>query len=191
LGVLENPKHEAFSQGLAKGLSASEAYVAAGYKESRSAASRLSTNVNVEARIAELVNKGAEKAGTSIAHVLSELTRLGFSDIRKAFTESGSILPPAEWDDDFAAAVAGIEVVSRNTNEKDDEGRMVIEHVHKIKFWDKNSALEKLAKHLGMFIDRTELTGANGGPIETVDLPPLEAARRIAFALAKGEREKG
>ena len=37
----------------------------------------------------------------------------------------------------------------------------------------------------------TELTGKDGGPIETVDLSPLEAARRIAFALAKGEREKG
>lgn len=36
-----------------------------------------------------------------------------------------------------------------------------------------------------------ELTGKDGGPIETVALSPLEAARRIAFALAKGEREKG
>ncbi len=62
--VLENPKHEAFAQGLAKGLSASDAYVGAGYKESRSAASRLSANVNIAARVAELVSKGAEKAET-------------------------------------------------------------------------------------------------------------------------------
>jgi hypothetical protein len=35
-----------------------------------------------------------------------------------------------------------------------------------------------------------ELTGKDGGPIETVDLSPLEAARRIAFALSKAERVK-
>lgn len=34
----------------------------------------------------------------------------------------------------------------------------------------------------------SELTGANGGPIETKDVSDLEVARRIAFALAKGEQ---
>ena len=157
--ALKNAKHEAFAQGLAKGLSASEAYVAAGYSESRSAASRLSTNVNIEARVAELVDKGAQRAEATVERVLHEMARLGFSDIRKAFTPGGALLPPQEWDDDFAAAVAAVEVVSRQTGEKDEEGRTVIEHVHKIKMWDKNSSLEKLAKHLGMFIDRVEHSG--------------------------------
>src|SRR5690606_34339950 len=101
---------------------------------------------------------GADKAEVSIARVLDEMRKLGFSDIRRAFTPGGSILSPEDWDDDFAAAVAAVEVVSRNTNEKDADGRTVIEHVHKIKMWDKNSALEKLAKHLGMFIERSEST---------------------------------
>ncbi|WMT85580.1 terminase small subunit [Pelagibacterium sp. 26DY04] len=158
--ALKNAKHEAFAQGLAKGLSASEAYVAAGYKESRSAASRLSTNVNIEARVSELVGKGAERAEATVERVLHEMARLGFSDVRKAFTPGGALLPPQEWDDDFAAAVAAVEVVSRNTNEKDAEGRTVIEHVHKIKMWDKNSALEKIAKHLGMFVERVEHSGS-------------------------------
>ncbi|WPZ13244.1 terminase small subunit [Nitratireductor rhodophyticola] len=71
--VLKNAKHEAFAQGLAKGLSASEAYVSAGYKESRSAASRLSTNVNVQRRVSELQGKAAEKAEWSAAERLSSL----------------------------------------------------------------------------------------------------------------------
>lgn len=165
--ILPNPKHEAFAQALAKGASAADAYTQAGYKPSRSAASRLSTNVNIEARVAELVGKGADRAEVTIARVLDEMRKLGFSDIRGAFTPNGSLLPPEEWDDDFAAAVAAVEVVSRNTNEKDAEGRTVVEHVHKIKMWDKNSALEKLAKHLGMFVDRVEHTGKDGGPIQT------------------------
>lgn len=157
--ALGNVKHEAFAQGLARGLSASEAYVAAGYKESRSAASRLSTNVNVEARVAELVNKGAEKAEATVERVLKELSRIGFSDLRRAFDVNGRLLRPEEWDDDTAAAIASVEVVTRNIGDGE------VEHVHKIKVWDKNSALEKIAKHLGMFIERVEHAGKDGGPL--------------------------
>lgn len=171
MAALKNPKHEAFAQGLAKGLSASDAYVAAGYKESRSAASRLSTNVSIEARVAELVHNGAQKAETSVARVLQELSRLGFSDIRRAFDGNGNLLSPTEWDDEFAASVASIEVVTKTLpGQADDEmdaqphgGALArkrnakVEYVHKIKVWDKNSALEKIAKHLGMFIDKSEV----------------------------------
>jgi len=52
---LKNARHEAFAQALAAGNSASEAYIAAGYKESRSAASRLSAKVNISQRVAEIV----------------------------------------------------------------------------------------------------------------------------------------
>jgi phage terminase small subunit len=49
-----------------------------------------------------------------------------------------------------------------------------------------NRSLELLGKHLGLFPDKVEHTGKNGGPIETVDMTPVEAARRIAFALQRG-----
>jgi phage terminase small subunit len=71
--VLPNNKHELFAQGLAKGLSADAAYQPAGYKQSRSAASRLSTNVNIRARVEELQNKAAEKVELSKAWVLARL----------------------------------------------------------------------------------------------------------------------
>lgn len=150
--TLPNPRHEKFAQALAKGLSASDAYVAAGYKESRSAASRLSTNVNIEARVSELVSKGAEKAEATVERVLKELSRIGFSDLRRAFDENGRLLRPEEWDDDTAAAISSVEVVTRNMGDGE------VEHVHKIKVWDKNSALDKIAKHLGMFIERHEMS---------------------------------
>ena len=158
--ALKNSRHEAFAQGLAKGMAASDAYVAAGYKESRSAASRLSANVNIEARVAEIVNAGAERAEIDVARVLKELGRIGFSDLRKAFDESGRLLSPEEWPDDMAAAISSVEVVTRSIGDGE------VEYVHKVKVWDKNSALEKIAKHLGMFIERHEHTGPGGGPIE-------------------------
>ena len=171
--ALQNARHEAFAQGLAKGQSASEAYIAAGYKESRSAASRLSTNVNIEARVAELVGKGAEKAETTVARVLLELGRIGFSDLRKVFTDAGHLRDPSTWDADTAAAISSIKIVTRPAGGVDADGNKEIEHVHEIKLWDKNSALEKLAKHLGMFIERHEHSGADGGPIEMRMVPVI------------------
>jgi len=129
--------------------------------------------------VAELVNKGADRAEVTIARVLDEMRKLGFSDLRKAFDQNGRLKRPEEWDDDFAASVASVEVVTRNIGEGE------VEHVHKIKVWDKNSALEKLAKHLGMFIERHEHTGKDGKAIEFADMTDAEKARRLAFALAR------
>lgn len=185
MAALKNAKHEAFAQGLAKGLSASDAYVAAGYNESRSAASRLSTNVNIEARVAELVNKGAERAEATVERVLKELSHIGFSDLRNAFTEGGHLRHPSTWDDATAAAISSIKVITRPAGGVDEGGNKEVEHVHEIKLWDKNSALDKLAKHLGMFIERHEHTGKDGK-----DLVPAQSdadvARRVAFLLARG-----
>lgn len=35
-----------------------------------------------------------------------------------------------------------------------------------------------------------ELTGADGGPIETIDVTPLETARRVAFLLSSAVEEE-
>lgn len=74
--VLKNSRHEKFAQALAKGKSASDAYVEAGYKPSRSAASRMSTNVNIERRVAEIGSRVAEKAEWSAADRLQALKRI-------------------------------------------------------------------------------------------------------------------
>lgn len=162
MAALSNDRWEVFAQGLAKGLAVGEAYERAGYKKSPAAATRLSKNVKVRSRVEELRERGAERAEIDIQRTLAELGRVGFSDIRKAFTPGGAILPPEEWDDDFAASVAGVEVVTRPTGEKDENGLTVVEHVHKFRLWDKNSALEKIAKHLGMFVERHEHSSPDG-----------------------------
>ena len=92
----------------------------------------------------------------------------GRARLRQAFDERGNLLPPGQWDDAFAASIASIEVVTREMPgaRKGKRGARV-EYIHKIKAWDKNSALEKIAKHLGMFVDRIEHSGPSGGPIQT------------------------
>lgn len=74
--VLKNARHEKFAQALAKGMSATEAYAEAGYKGDRTAASRLSTNVNISQRVREISGRVAEKAEWSAADRLAALKRI-------------------------------------------------------------------------------------------------------------------
>jgi len=71
--VLKNARHERFAQELAKGKTATEAYTAAGYKGDRTAASRLSSNVNIAARVAELQSKTVKKAEITVQSLADEL----------------------------------------------------------------------------------------------------------------------
>lgn len=71
--ILKNQKHERFAQELAKGKTATEAYVLAGYKESRPNAATLRTNQNVLDRIAELQGKAAARAMTTIEDIARQL----------------------------------------------------------------------------------------------------------------------
>lgn len=85
--------------------------------------------------------------------VLRELARIGFSDLRNVMNEGGSLANPDSWDDDTAASIGSIELVTRTAG-FDSDGNREVEYVSKIKTWDKGAALEKLARHLGMFDGR-------------------------------------
>ncbi|KAB2798967.1 terminase small subunit [Brucella anthropi] len=71
--ILENARYEAFAQGLAKGMSADEAYQKAGYKPHRGNASTLRTNQNILDRVAELQGKAAQKVAVTVESLATEL----------------------------------------------------------------------------------------------------------------------
>jgi phage terminase small subunit len=52
-------------------------------------------------------------------------------------------------------AISGIEVLKRNVTAGD--GQM--DSVHKIRLWDKTKALDSLAKHLGLMVEKVEHAG--------------------------------
>lgn len=74
--ALENPKHERFAQELAKGKTADEAYVLAGYKENRHNASRLKTNETISARIAEIVDRATVRTEITLASLMEEAAEI-------------------------------------------------------------------------------------------------------------------
>ena len=110
----------------------------------RAAASELLTKPNIQGAIE--VGKKARSERTHITQdrVLMEIARLAFNDPRRAFDEAGNLLPVHEWPDDVAAAISSIKI------KRVPDGDTMAE-VAEVKFWDKNSALEKAGKHLGVF----------------------------------------
>jgi phage terminase small subunit len=175
--VLENPKHERFAQELAKGTSASQAYVLAGYKPNDSHASRLGGNGKVAARVEEILGRAAARAEVSVERVLQELALIAFSNPRAAMS----------WGPDG--------VVLRDSAELTDQEAALISEVAetkdglRVKLHSKLDALGKIGQHLGMFKERVEHTGKDGGPIETKDVSDIERARRVAFMLARAGRK--
>ena len=84
----------------------------------------------------------ATKAGITRERIIAEVARIAFSDVRKLFNPAGVFKSMADIDDETAGALAGIDVV-----ESGGDAPVITK---KVKLWDKNSALEKLLKHLGM-----------------------------------------
>lgn len=149
------PKQEKFAQEVASGKSQADAYRAAfncvkSKPETVQAnASRLMANSTVAARVSELRGMIADRLAISNERILREIARLALFDPRSLFNDDGTPKPINELDDDTAAAIAGLEVLEEFEGTGKD--RVFIGYTKKYKIADKNSALEKLAKHLGLY----------------------------------------
>lgn len=132
---------------VANGCNGTQAAIKAGYAPSSAAAAagKLLHSPLVRLLIDEFLERQAARTGLNAERVLNEVRRVAFADMRKLYRPDGTLKSPAEWDDDTAAMVAAVESVEI-AGEKD-----ATLYTKKVKLWDKNSALEKAMKHLGMF----------------------------------------
>ena len=138
-------------------MNGAQAAIRAGYSKNGASvqAGRMLANANIAEAVAVGRQEMQNRTHVTQDMVVRELARVGLSDIRKMMAPSGHLLPLDQLDDDTARAIASVEVSTKF----DDSGDMM---VHKIKMWDKNSALEKLARHLGMFNDKLNLDVGDG-----------------------------
>ncbi len=152
-------------------LNATQAAIRAGYsaKTARWQASRMLSNVNISQRIAEKRQELADNTGLSVERVLKEAMRLAFFDIRKLTDSVGNPIPVHQLDADTAAAIQGLELATERG--PDNESGPTI--VRKYKIADKNSAIERLFKHLGLF--EKDNKQSNPGDAMTAFLADLSA----------------
>jgi len=142
------PQQEKFAQEVASGKSLSDAYRSA-YKVGKSKTETVNENAcrtmadsKVSARVKVLAQKVEQAFVVDTSKLLKEIHRLAHSSIVNIMHPDGKVKLPHELDPDTAAAVASFKI--------DEYGRI------EYKFWDKNSAQERLAKHKGLFKEDNE-----------------------------------
>jgi phage terminase small subunit len=147
------PKQKLFVVEYLKDLNAMQAAIRAGYKpdSAQANAARLMEHEGIKAAIAEKSKKQLEKIEVSGERVIAAIAEIAFGDIRKAF-DGTRLKTPDEWDDETAAAIAGMEIVTVNKGEGE------IEYVTKIKRTDRLRALDMLARHHALYKDSLEVT---------------------------------
>ena len=166
-------------------LNATRAAIRTGYSANSAhvTGSRLLSDAKIMAAIEAGRAKLAKKLEITQERILNEMAKIGFSDIRKLFNDTGALKRVEELDDDAVGCISSIEVVTKRVPGSDENE---VEHTAKIKLWDKGSALLNMGKHLGMFTDKQEITGKDGAPLELVG---DDLARLIVFQLTKSAKE--
>lgn len=167
-------------------LNATQAAIRAGYSEktAHSTGCRLLKQADIAASLAKHQEARAERVGITADMVLEELARIGFANIYDymRLTEQGdAFVDLSELTREQAAAISEVTV----EDFKDGRGEKARD-VRRVKFklHDKRPALVDIGKHLGMFVDRKEITGKDGGPIEVSETP---ASKRLKdFLASKG-----
>lgn len=148
------PKQQRFVAEYLVDLNATKAAARAGYTAAtaRQQGSRLLTNVDIANAVADGAAQRLAKSGLTADRTLEEMRRLAFSDIRKFFTDWGGLKPIHELSDEEASVVASFEVIKKNLFAGDKK----VDTIHKLKAWDKLKALEMLAKHFGLLVERID-----------------------------------
>jgi phage terminase small subunit len=160
-------RSEIFAREYIVDLNGTRAAIAAGYSEKGAdvAAVRLLGNARVKKLISDLVEKRASKLDLTAERVLSELSKMGFANMLDYIrTDSGgsAYIDLSALTREQAAAIQEI-TVDEYTEGRGDEAREVKRT--RFKLGDKRGSLELLGKYLKLWIDRTESSGPNGGPI--------------------------
>lgn len=196
------PKQRAFVREYLIDLNATQAAIRAGYSE-KTAYSVGHENLSkpeIAAAVDAAMKLRSERTEITADRVLQELAKIGFADIRKAVKWQSAMI--TEEDNPDGGDITVIKTVVTNTvqmvasEELDDETAAAIAEVSqnttggvKIKLHDKRAALVDIGRHLGMFRDRVEHSGPNGGPIEMREVSDLDRAKAMAFLASKAKRE--
>lgn len=158
------PKKRQFALEYLVDLNATQAAIRAGYSKhtAKSQGERLLTDVDVKIQIDKAIKKREERTEITQDMVLRELSKIGFSDIRKA-VKWGKGIAVVEPESGSIVVANGVSLVG--SDELDDDTAASISEICqtpagiKIKLHDKKGALVDIGRHLGMFKDKIELSG--------------------------------
>jgi phage terminase small subunit len=138
-------------------LNASAAAIRAGYsrKTAYQLAYRLLQDARVRAALKVRMDERAAATRIKAYRVLEELSSVAFSNIdHYAIDVDGAVTVKPDAPSDALRAVAKIRRKTRIIPQPGKED--IVVHETEISLWDKNSAIEKAMKHLGIISDKVE-----------------------------------
>ena len=164
------PKQERFVAEYLIDLNATQAAIRAGYsaKTAGAVGHENLRKPEIFKAVQEAMKAREQRTEITQDRVLQELAKLGFAnmqDYMRITPEGEPVADLSQLSRDQAAAITEF-TVEDFTDGRGEDARDV--RRVKFKLADKRAALVDIGKHLGMFKDKVELTGANGGPVETV-----------------------
>lgn len=192
-----DPKQAALRAGYSATMAATKAYqwVSSG-----------KVKPHVYAAIQAAIEKRAKRSTVTADRVLAELAKIGFSslsdvtdwgtkEVAFGFDEDGKRLRPEDIGDATVVTYADAPFVKPiNRDDLPPDIRAAVSEVSlgrdgfKIKMHDKGAALALMARHLGMLVDKSEVSGPNGGPIHVQaradELAALSADQRARVRAA-------
>ena len=156
------PKQQRFVEEYLIDLNATKAAVRAGYAQPNKQGPRMLVNVGIAAAIRKAMDERSERTGIDQDWVLNNL---------RSITERCMQVEPvtdSKGDPVLVENAAGGIVPAFTFNST-----------------GANRALELIGKHLGMFVERKEHTGKDGGPIQYENIDVEEARKRVAEQFAE------
>lgn len=143
-----SPQQAIFVAEYPKTFCAKTAAIKAGYspKTAHAQGCRLLKHVKVKELLAQNAQKRMDSCGVTASMVVSEMARLGFSDVREIASwgpDGVALKPSSELTDDAARCIS--EISETETSGENSSSRNL-----KIKMHSKVAALDLLAKHFGL-----------------------------------------
>ncbi len=177
------PKQARFVEEYLVDLNATQAAIRAGYsvKNADKIGPELLGKTRVAQAVAEAMQARSERTGVTIDRVVQELALIAFADMATYLKLDGGRVVRLDWS---KLPPGATKIIQEITQEEHTGGRgHETGEVRRTKFklYSKLDALEKIARHLGMFTEKLK--------IETSfldDLSPNDLAALVAYLQAAG-----
>lgn len=168
--ALRNTRHEAFALALAKGMSAIQAYQEAGYRPDGGNAVRLTGKDSIQERVLDIQRAAIPEMEATVERVVTEMMRMAFYNPVEIIKVLGAKLVDLtaleKLPEDLQRCICEITPV-----------RLGEETHYRVKFANKQAALDSIARHLQMFKDTVVVENVFKLILE---MPDDELDRRLA-----------
>ena len=172
---LTDPRHIAFVNEYLVDLNAAQAYIRAGFapttpESAAAGASRLLATDSVRLCVERGKAQRLARVQVTQDQVLQEMSLLANSDLTHyVIDDEGQVRLAAGAPDGAMRAIQKIKRKVKVYLPKGDEPGHK-EYDVEIWLWDKPSPLKLMGRHVGLFPDRVEHSGPNGGPIPITEI---------------------